>query len=134
LFPCAEAARPDLAEALSAHGITVEAVPVYRTVTAAAVTGDVADTCTGAGAGTGADQADALVYLSPSAVQASLALAYRAEAAEALARVAIGGATAAALEAAGLPHVRPEGSGVEAALGAVWCALAGPGGIGMMDR
>jgi hydroxymethylbilane synthase/glutamyl-tRNA reductase len=128
LFPCAEAARPDLAEALSAHGITVEAVPVYRTVTAAAVTCDVADT------GTGADQADALVYLSPSAVQASLALGYRAEAAEALARVAIGGATAAALEAAGLPHVRPEGSGVEAALGAVWCALAGPGGIGMMDR
>jgi uroporphyrinogen-III synthase len=79
--------------------------------------------------------ADARVYLSPSSVAAAreLGLEQRASGSAPFVRVAIGAATAAALEAAGLPHVRPVESGVEAALGAVWCALAGPGGIGMME-
>jgi hydroxymethylbilane synthase len=120
LFPCAEAARPDLAEGLAAHGIEIEPLVVYRTVPASV-------------AGGSAGPADARVHLSPSAVEAAVALGAESEDAGPLVRVAIGATTAAALEAAGLPHVRPDGSGVEAALGAVWRALAGPGGIGMME-
>jgi uroporphyrinogen-III synthase len=123
LFPCAEAARPDLAGTLAPHGIAVEPQVVYRTVPVAALPADAA----------GSGAVDARVYLSPSAVDAARALGLEADAhGRPPARVVLGDATAAALQAAGLPHVRPDGCGVEAAVGAVWCALAGPGGIAMM--
>jgi hydroxymethylbilane synthase len=92
LWPCAEDARPELEEALGARGIEVRRLPVYRTV---------------ARAGAALDElAPVRVYMSPSAVEAALGWERARPASRAL-RFALGHATAAALEEAGLAARTP---------------------------
>jgi len=107
LFPCAEAARTDLPEALAARGMPVERLVLYRTVSAARsepVAGAVAR-----------------VYMSPSAVESSLELGHERGAGDVL-RVAIGETTTAALAEHALPAVRPEPSGAEGVIAALIAA------------
>ena len=106
LFPCGEHALADLADELARRAVPVERVVLYRTRARA----DVAL----------APEADARVYLSPSAVDACRAWE-RAHAPRA-ARVALGAATAERLAAHGLPHHRSASPGVEDAV-AVLAAL-----------
>jgi hydroxymethylbilane synthase len=88
LFPCAENARADLEEELRLRGVVVERLALYRTrAKLDAVL---------------YPEADARLYLSPSAVEAALGWE-RARFPRAR-RVALGEATSAALSAAGLAH------------------------------
>jgi hydroxymethylbilane synthase len=91
LWPCAEEAAPDLADALQARGIEVRRLPVYRTrlVKGFQLARDV----------------DVRVYMSPSAVEASLASERALP--SAARRFALGHATAAALVEAGLEAASP---------------------------
>ena len=87
-----------------APGVEVIAIPVYRTVR-----NDDA---------TVVDDADAIVYMSPSAVTSSVALGHEDGRADVL-RVGLGASTCDALRDAGLEHVKPDGSGPSAALAAL---------------
>ncbi len=104
LFPCAESARLELEQELAGRGIQVDRLVLYRTRAAHTVELDPA--------------ADARVYLSPSAVQASLEWE-RARAREGASpgargspalRLALGSATAARLQEAGLAVTRSQGT------------------------
>lgn len=99
LFPCAAGARRELEEELAARGISVERLVCYRTLPVA-------------GLELAAD-VDARVYMSPSAVAAALPCEHEAGARPAV-RVALGRATAEALERAGLEARAPERSNPEA--------------------
>lgn len=91
LWPCAEEAVPDLADALRARGVEVRRLPIYRTklVDGFQPSRDV----------------DVRVYMSPSAVAASLASERGGR--SAARRFALGHATAAALADAGLEATSP---------------------------
>jgi hydroxymethylbilane synthase len=88
LFPCAENARADLEDELSARGVTVERLVLYRTRAKL-------DAVLYA-------EADVRLYLSPSAVEA--ALGWEQARFPRARRVAMGASTAAALSTAGLSH------------------------------
>jgi len=107
LFPCAEAARPDLTEALTARGMPVERLVLYRTVSSAR-SEPVAD-------------AIARIYMSPSAVKSSIELD-RERGVDDVIRVAIGETTAAALAEHALPAVRSETPGAEGVIAALIAA------------
>ncbi|MHC4846078.1 MAG: hydroxymethylbilane synthase [Planctomycetota bacterium] len=107
LFPCAEAARPDLPEALSARGMPVERLVLYRTVSAAR--------------GEPVQGAAVRVYMSPSAVKSSIELGRERDAGDVV-RVAIGETTATALAEQALPAVRPEMPGAEGVIAALIAA------------
>lgn len=110
LFPCAEEARPELAEALRAREVELERLLLYRVLPVPAARLDAG--------------AEVRLYASPSAVDACLA-AERAQRPGA-ARVALGPSTAAALSAAGLPHSLAPGTASEEVLSALLAALAPP--------
>jgi len=93
LHPCAVDALPDLGEALFAGGVELLPLPVYRTESIADVE-------------LGSD-AEARVYMSPSAVRAALEWE-RAHPTENTLRIALGASTAAALEEAELAAFTPE--------------------------
>ncbi len=127
LFPCAADARPELADGLAERGAALESVIVYRSVPVASPTqvhdvfgalGVGADSpATGASPEPAADRASVaaahFVYMSPSAVEAAVRCGLD-RAAERRVRLALGRSTAQALQAAGLEHESPDGSGVEA--------------------
>lgn len=101
LFPCAAEPLDELDEALAAKKVTVERLVLYRTRPRpdAAL----------------AREIDARVLMSPSAVAAVAALERRMDRGDAgVLRVALGRATAHALEAAGLAHRTPHGTGADA--------------------
>jgi hydroxymethylbilane synthase len=91
LWPCAEEALPDLQDALRERGVEVRRLPIYRTRLVAGLEL--------------ARDADVRVYMSPSAVEAALP-SERARPGRAR-RFALGHATAAALETAGLAATSP---------------------------
>ena len=111
LFPCAEHARRELPDTLDARGIPVERIVLYRTVQKAGTEP--------------VEGADVRVYMSPSAVAASVMLG-REEALAPARRVGLGGSTCDALQDEGLEHERPDGSGPEAVV-----ALLGRPGLGL---
>lgn len=107
LFPCAESARTDLTDALVARGVQVERLVLYRTVNAAH--------------GKPLREADARVYMSPSAVKFSRASGRELNAGQPL-RVAIGETTAVALAEHGLTAQRPDPPGTEGVIAALLAA------------
>jgi uroporphyrinogen-III synthase len=94
LFPCAEAALPDLEKELVQRGITVERVPVYRTRSRPEIEL--------------ALDVDARVFTSPSAFEACLA-ATGLEVLRATRSLAIGATTARACSRGGLGVETPDG-------------------------
>lgn len=104
LFPCSESPREDLPRALDERGVAVDKVVLYRTVAREAADPP--------------GEADVLVYMSPSAVVAALAMGLEADLPE-TPRLGMGAATADALADEGLAHVRPNGSGPEAVVSAL---------------
>jgi uroporphyrinogen-III synthase len=104
LFPCGDRALPTVEEMLGAAGARVTRLTVYRTTAAAELL---------AGVDRGVD---AIVFFSPSAVEAFSALGGDLGAAKA---VAIGGTTAAALAARGVSPVVAETSDREGLLKAL---------------
>jgi len=108
LFPCAERARTELADELAGREVTVERLVLYRTRARANISLAV--------------DADARLYLSPSAVAA--AAAWEAAHAPSARRLALGPSTAAALAAAGLPHLTCAGTSAEDVLAALLAAPA----------
>jgi hydroxymethylbilane synthase len=114
LFPCAEEARPELEQELSARGIALERLVLYRTRPRPGVQLEVG--------------ADVRVYLSPSAVRACRAAEAGGAGGHAL-RVALGESTAAELAAAGLAAVTSARTSSEDVLRTLLEALpAGPAG------
>lgn len=115
LFPCAEDSRPELPDALSARGIPVERIAVYRTVSQAQ--------------GDTVSDADVVIYMSPSAVASAVSLG-RIDPAARLLRIGLGRSTCEALQDEGLDHERPVGSGPDATLALLYKIfaerLAGP--------
>ncbi len=109
LFPCAESARTELEEELGRRGIEVERLVLYRTRPRERVELDPA--------------ADCRVYLSPSAVEASLTWERALRPAPPARRIALGHATAAALESAGLPATVAVGTSAEDVLRAIVAVL-----------
>ena len=108
LWPCAEDALPDFAAALRARNITLRPLVIYRT--------------TSVHAPHLATDVDARVYMSPSAVEAALTWELAHESGDTR-RFALGGATARALEAAGLAAVGPacdDGPITEALVAELW--------------
>jgi hydroxymethylbilane synthase len=101
LFPCAEQARKDLPAVLEGRGIVVDRVVLYRSTSHSE-----GDACV---------DLDARVYMSPSAVAASVVLGREGDLGQAV-RVGLGGSTCDALQDEGLGFERPDGSGPEAAL------------------
>jgi hydroxymethylbilane synthase len=95
LFPCAAEPLDELENALTARGVTVERLVLYRT--------------TARPAAQLASGVDARVLMSPSAVAAVAALGD-----DGALRVALGETTAQALAARGLDHRTPAGTGAEA--------------------
>jgi len=91
LWPCAQDALPELAEALSERGIALERLAIYRTKLVRDLRLD--------------PEVSVRVYMSPSAVAAALEWE-RAHSGRATVRFALGSTTAAALESAGLDAVR----------------------------
>ncbi len=108
VFPCAEQARPELPKVLAERGVKVESVAVYRTVEAEDVER--------------ADDVDARVYMSPSAVHSAVSLGHE-DGVEGVARLGLGQATCDALQDEGLRHTRPKGSGADALIAALRVAL-----------
>jgi len=92
LWPCAQDALPDLADALEQRGIALERRAIYRTKLARNVRLD--------------PEVAVRVYMSPSAVEAALDWE-RAHPGRATVRFALGSTTAAALKSAGLDAVQP---------------------------
>lgn len=97
LFPCSEKPRPELMSALRARGIEVQPVALYRTV---------ADASSPL-----VDDVDARIYMSPSAVGASMADGRETTDVK---RISLGGSTSDALQDEDLEHHKPKGSGPEA--------------------
>ncbi|MFT7462361.1 MAG: hydroxymethylbilane synthase [Pseudohongiellaceae bacterium] len=110
LFPCAEVCRPELPEALKARGITVEQLPVYRTVSEAQ--------------GETVSDADVVIYMSPSAVASAVSLG-RIDSSAHCVRVGLGRSTCESLQDEGLSHERPVGSGPDATLALLYKLFAG---------
>lgn len=102
LHPCALDALPDLREALEARGVRVESLPVYSTHAKAVIELDA--------------QADARVYLSPSAVRAAAQIEPAGRSGEPL-RIAIGASTSKALSEMRLECLTPPAANPEAIIG-----------------
>lgn len=112
LFPCAESPRDDLVRELDARGVEVDRVVVYRTVSRTE--------CEPPG------EVDALVYMSPSAVAAAVAMGLEADVGD-VPRIGMGAATCASLADENLTHVRPKGSGPEAVVSSLLKLFAAHG-------
>lgn len=108
LFPCAEAAGPDLEDTLRARGVDVDRLVVYRTV----------ETPT-ASTPTPPDSEELRVYLSPSAVRASINRGWETPS-QTVTRVGMGRSTASTLREAGLAHLPPTADGPDAVVDTVF--------------